>query len=239
MVGWLRWSGERGFFPKLSKDRPLGLSLLTAALPEGKPRRRLAQGAAALRRRGMKRAMVSPGLGDQRALLDLGLQPVEPLPLYRVLGARLALAKLEDIPLRERRVALRGEKADPVALALAQTLCPQTGALLLDFDRGSDILSNHLRRRYGAAPLALGNAPPPQVILELGPRQNTLPGTIRLWGEPDLGELEVWCELPIPRDLPQIEAMTLLWEAGRLPLSAFQIRRVVPPVLEAESVEIP
>lgn len=239
MVGWLRWSGERGIFPKLSTDRPLGLLLLTAALPEGKPHRRLAQGAAALRRRGVKRAILSPGLGEKRALAGLDLQPVDPLPLCRALGAQLALARLEGIPLRERRVALRGDKADPAAVALAQTLCPQTGALLLDFDRGSDLLADHLRRRYGAAPLALDNSPPPQVALELAPRRDTLPGTVRLWGEPDLGELEVWCELPVPEELPKLEILTLLWEAGRLPLSAFQIRRGPPPFLEAESGEIP
>lgn len=239
MVGWLRWSGERGFFPKLSKDRPLGLSLLTAALPDGKIHHRLTQGAAALRRRGVKRVILSPDLGGRRTLLDLGLQPVDPMPLCRALGAQLALARLEGTPLRERRVALRGEKADPVALTLAQTLCPQTGALLLDFDRGSDRLADHLRRRYGAAPLDLVNAPPPQVTLELAPRRDTLPDTIKLWGEPELGELEVWCELPIPGELPRLEVMTLLWEAGRLPLSAFHIRRVGLPFLEAKSAEIP
>lgn len=234
MVGWLRWSEEKGFFPKLYKDRPLGLSLLTAALPEGRPRRRMAQGAMALRRQGVRRAVLAPSLGTRELLSQFDLRPVDPLPLCRALGAKLALARLEDVPLRERRVALRGEKADPVALALAQTLCPQTGTLLLDFDRGSEDLSNHLHRCYGAAPLTLGNAPPPQVTLELDPRRDTLPGTLKLWGEPDLGKLELWCDLPIPADLPRLEAMTLLWEAGRLPLSAFQVRN-----FSHSDVEIP
>ena len=224
MVGWLRWSGERGFFPKVSKDRPLGLSLLTAALPEGKTHRRLAQGATALRRQGVRRAVLAPGLGEKALLTQFGLQSVDPLPLCRALGAQLALARLERVPLRERRVALRGERADSVALALAQTLCPQTGALVLDFDRGREDLSDYLHRRYGAAPLTLGNAPFPQVTLELGPRENTLSGTLKLWGEPDLGGMELWCDLPIPADLPRLEVMTLLWEAGRMPLSAFQVR---------------
>lgn len=239
MVGWLRWSGERGMFPKLSTDRPLGLSMLTVDLPDGKPGCRLAQGAAALRRRGIRRAVLGPGLGEGKSLTEWGLAPVDPLPLCRALGAQLALAKLEGIPLRQRRVALRGVQADPVALTLAQSLCPRTGALLLDFDRGTEELSDHLRRRYGAAPLTLGAAPLPQVTLELGPRGNTLPGTLRLWGEPDLDGLELWCDLPIPADLPRPEAMTLLWEAGRLPLSAFRIRRILPPVPVPESAEIP
>lgn len=225
MVGWLRWSGEKGFFPKLSKDRSLGLPLLAADLPEGKPARRIAQGAMTLRRREVRRVILAPGLGEKGTLAQFGLRPVDSLPLCRALGARLALARLEGIPLRQRRVALRGERADPAVLALAQTLCPQTGALLLDFDRGSEELSRTLRREYGAAPLALDNSPPPQVTLELSPREDTLPGTIKLWGEPDLGGLELWCDLFIPADLPQTEAMTLLWEAGRLPLGAIEIRR--------------
>lgn len=235
MVGWLRWSGERGLFPRLSKDRPLGLNLLSAALPEGKPYRRLSQGAAALRRKGIRRALLSPSLGDGQKLAEFGLQAVDPMPLCRALGDRLALARLEGVPLRERRVALRGERADPVALDLAQKLCPQTGAILLEFDRGGEDLERRLWWRYGAAPLPLDNAPPPQVTLELSPRKVSLPGTIRLWGEPDLGELELRCELEIPADLPPLPTMTLLWEAGRLPLSTFQVVQAKEP----ESVEIP
>lgn len=236
MVGWLRCSGERGFFPKLYKDSPLGLSMLAADLPEGNPNRRLAQGAAALRRRGVRRAVLAPGLGGRELLSQFGLRSVDPLPLCRAMGARLALARLENIPLRERRVALRGEKADPVALVLARALCPRTGALLLDFDRGREGLSDYLRRGYGAAPLALDNAPPPQVTLELGPRanQSALPGTLKLWGEPDLDGMELWCDLPIPADLPRLEVMTLLWEAGRMPLSAFRVRN-----FGSRDVEIP
>lgn len=228
MVGWLRWSGERGFLPRLSMERPLGLSMLAADLPEGKPCRRLGQGAAALRRRGVRRVILSPGLGEKEILTQFGLRFVDPMPLCRALGAQLALARLENVPLRERRVALRGEKADPVALVIAQTLCPQVGTLLLDLDRGAGELSDHLRRRYGVAPLALKNAPPPQVTLELGPRRDVLPDTLRLWGKPDLGGLELWCDLPIPADLPRLEVMTLLWEAGRVPLSAFQVRNFSP-----------
>lgn len=235
MVGWLRWSGERGLLPRISKDRPLGLNLLSAALPEGKPHRRLSQGASALRRRGIRRAVLSPELGPGRKLAEFGLQPVDPMPLCRALGAQLALARLKEVPIRERCVALRGEQADLVALTLAQSLCPQTGTLLLEFDRGGEDLARRLRWRYGAAPLSLSNAPPPQVTLEFSPREVSLPGTIRLWGEPDLDELEIWCDLEIPADLPCLPTLTLLWEAGRLPLSAFRIGRTK----RLESAEIP
>lgn len=235
MVGWLRWSGERGLMPRIYKDRPLGLNLLSAALPDGKPRRRLSQGAAALRRRGIRRAVLSPSLGDGEKLAEFGLSPVDPMPLCRALGAQLAFARLEEIPLRERRVALRGECVDPVALDLAQKLCPRTGALLLEFDRGGEDLARRLWWQYGTAPFSLDNAPPPQVTLELSPRETSLPGTIQLWGKPDLGDLELRCDLEIPDDLPWLPTLTLLWEAGRLPLSAFRVERTKEP----ESGEIP
>ena len=82
----------------------------------------------------------------------------------------MALFLLEDMPLRERRVALRGDEADVWAWTLAQTLCPQVGTLFLDFDRGEEALGAHLRTRYGAAPIHLGLGPEPRVALEMSPR---------------------------------------------------------------------
>lgn len=224
MVGWLHWSGERGFFPRLTREYPLGLSMLSAALPEGRPERRLSQGAKALRRSGVRRVVAAPGLEQRETLEAWGLTTVNSLPLCRAMGDRLALAMLQDIPLRERRVALRGDKVDLTAMNLALSLCPHTGLLLLDFDRGSEALCDCIHRRYGAAPLLLEKASPPQAVIELSPREDSLPGTLKLWGEPDLGRLELWADLPSLPGLPYMAALTLLWEAGRLPLSALTVR---------------
>lgn len=217
MVGWLDWSEARGFWAKVTAVRPMGLPLLRAALPPGKPERRLRQGAKALRRRGVRRVVTSPGLDEEAGLREFGLEPVSPLPLYRAMGGRLALFLLEDVPLRTRRVALRGEEADSGAWLLAQTLCPQVGTLFLDFDRGEETLGDRLRERYGAAPRPLGQGLEPQVSLELAPRSDPVGKTLRLWGEGELGGLAV--TLPgaaLPEGLPELPLLELLWETGRI-----------------------
>ena len=225
MVGWLRWGEDIRFFPRASCERILGYSLMTVSLPPGDPAKRLAQGAKALRRRGVRRVLTAPGLDDSSALAQWGLIQVTPIPLCQALGARLALMALAPADLRARRVALRGEAADGLCWALAETLCPQVGALLLDFDRGEEALARRLRLAYGAAPLHLGWGEPPQASLEFSPRATPTVGrTFRLWGEPDLGGVELVPPGDLPPDLPPLPFMNLLWEAGRLPIENIPLR---------------
>lgn len=217
MVGWLDWSEQRHFWPRLTAVRPQGLPLLRAALPPGKLERRLRQGAKALRRRGVSRVVAAPGLEDAESLRRRGLYLVEPMPLYRAMGGRMALYLLKDVPLRERRVALRGEEADGTAWALARELCPQVGGLLLDFDRGEETLGDRLRACYGAAPRPLGCGPGPQVTLELSPRAEQVGETLRLWGEGELGGLTLTLTgAVLPEGLPRLPFLELLWETGRV-----------------------
>lgn len=225
MVGWLRWAGEARYFPRLSNPCPLGYPLLAVSLPEGDPERRMAQGAKLLRRRGIRRVVSAPGLDDGPSLARWGLTLVDPAPLCRALGARLAFDALASVPFWDRRVALRGEVADGLCWTLAQALCPQVGALFLDFDRGEEALARRLRAAYGAAPLHLGWGEPPQVSLELSPRSAAVGGkTFRLWGVPDLGGLEIVPPSGLPPDLPPLPFLSLLWEAGRLPLEEIILR---------------
>ena len=230
-MGWLRWGEDIRFFPRVTDERVLGSPLLTVSLPPGDPAKRLARGAKALRRRRVRRVLAAPGLDDRTALARWGLVPVDPLPLCRALGARLALLALAPADLRDRRVALRGEVANGLYWTLAETLCPQVGQLFLDFDRGEEALARRLRLVYGAAPIHLGAGEPPQVSLELSPRSAPSVGrTFRLWGEPDLGGVEILPPDDLPPDLPALPFMNLLWEAGRLPIEGIPLReRVVGP----------
>ena len=218
VVGWLRWGEDTRFFPRVTTRRVLGYPLVTVSLPPGDPAKRAAQGAKRLRRQGVRRVLTAPGLTDGPVLARWGLTMVEPTPLCQALGARLALLALAPVPIRERRVALRGEVADGLCWTLAETLCPQVGAILLDFDRGEEALARRLRLVYGAAPLHLGWGEPPQVSLELTPRPTPSAGrTFRLWGEPDLAGVELVPPADLPPDLPPLPFLDLLWEAGRLP----------------------
>lgn len=216
MVAWLTIDEERRWRPKLAPARPLTLPLLKVSLPPGDPARRVPQAARRLRRRGLSRVLPGPGLEDGELLERWGLRAVDPLPLCRAKGADLALALLENVPLRRRVVALRGNSADPAAWSLAEALCPRTGALLLDFDRGGEALADHLQRRYGMPPLSLAQGPEPMVSVELAPRPVQIGRTLRLWGEPDLGGLTLSCRTDLPAQMPRLPFLELLWETGRL-----------------------
>lgn len=222
MVAGLWEAGERRLFPRYLPEAPLGLPVLRTELPPGLSPRRLARVAGSLRKRGIRRYFTAPALRD---VTLPGLSPVDPLPLLRAKGDALALALLEGVPLRERRVALRGEKADLPARQLATALCPRVGMLLLDFDRGEEDLRDLLRREQGAAAPALGSGFTPQVSLELSPRRDEVGETLRLWGEPRLAGLTLTAELPFPPDCDPLPLLVLLWETGRIPLSGFRVRK--------------
>lgn len=223
MVAWLYETEKRQFRPKLAQIRITGLPLLACPLPPGDRDRRLAQAGRLLRRRGVSRVLSAPALEDREKLSAVGLAPVESLPLCRAKGADLALALLSSRPVRERRIALRGAEADRTAWALAETLCPQTGALLLDFDRGEEALAGYLRERYGAVALHLGQGPPPQASLEFSPRRIPAGRTLRLWGSSDLQGLSLSIGCPLPPDLPRLPFLALLWETGRISLKEIQV----------------
>jgi hypothetical protein len=226
MVGWLHRGEGRLWRPRVTQTAVLGLSLLEVTLPPGGGERRLFQGAKALRRQGVRRVLLDPDLAmaGERALLCQGLHPVDPLPLCLALGPQLALTLLEEVPLRRRRVALRGEEAG-AAWPLAYALCPQVGTLLLDFDRGEEALCRRLWTAYGASPLHLGQGPPPQVSLELSCREAPAGTTLRLWGQPDLGGLTVCLPGDLPAGLPPLAFGCLLWETGRMDTAKFKICR--------------
>ena len=219
MVGWLCMTEEKGWFPRLETVRPLGQPLLRAALPPGRLPRRLKQGAQALSRREVRRVLLAPGLegGEAEEIVDLyGLQAVDPLALCRCKGADLALFLLGDIPLWERRAALRGETAGPEAWTLADALCPRVGQLFLDFEKGEEDLGRYLRAAYGAVCLHLGQGPFPQVSVELSPMPALDVPTLRLWGRPDLWGLTLAPTVELPPGLPVLPFLSLLWETGRV-----------------------
>lgn len=219
MVGWLCPITEKHWFPVLESVRPLGQPLLRAALPPGKPLRRLKQGAKALVRRDLRRVLLAPGLeGPETAGLlgRYGLTSLDPLPLCRVKGGDFALFLLKNIPIWERRVVLRGEVAGPEAWPLADALCPQVGQLFLDFGKGEEELARYLRSVYGAVALHLGQGLPPQVSVEFDPMPPLDIPALRLWGRPELCGLTLRPPEELPPDLPALPFLTLLWETGRI-----------------------
>ena len=229
MVGWLREGEGAPFFPRAHPVRILDFPLLEVALSPSKPgkngenqrkngEKQGARGAKILRKHGVFRALM-PQKWEEGAKKQ-GISPVQALPLYRALGDRLCLKMLEGVPLRRRRVALRGEKVDATARALALALCPQA-TLVLEFEEGEEPLAQRLQRTYGAPPLDRAWGESAQVAVELGPPAGESPlpqgaRRLKLWGEPDLAGLTLDCPENLPPDLPRDPFLTLLWESGRL-----------------------
>lgn len=224
MVGWLRTTEERRWRPIVEPARILDLPLVEVSLPPGDMDRRVGQGARALRKRGVGRVLVSPQY-EGADLTRWGLRMVDPLPLCRALGADLALELLKGVPLRERRVALRGSRVDRDVFRAAQLLCPQAGELLLDMDRGGEELAAALRARYGAPPRTLVQGGEPQVSLEFGPRPAPAGVALRLWGRPDLAGVVLSLGRPLPGDLPGLPFLSLLWEEGRVKKGDILLRK--------------
>lgn len=220
MVAYFCRDETSRFWPRYDILCPMGLPVLKVALPPSYSPCRWRRLSRRLSRGGLRRFLT-----EERAPEGLSLAPVSPLPLCRAKGAELALALLSGLPLHDRRVALRGEAADPAAWALAEALCPQVGALLLDFDRGEEALSRRLRERYGAAPLHLGQGSAPQVWVELSPRPDPAPGALRLWGEPELRGLTLTTRTSLPPELPRLPLLELLWETGRVSREQILVRR--------------
>lgn len=215
--GWL-WGRGR---PHVEPVRVHSLPLLGAGLPPGELSRQLDRGAKALRKKGCVRALTAPELEGEElseALRRNGLAPIDPLPLCRAKAPQLALALVEQLPLRRRCVALRGEDAR-AAWPSAAALCPQVGMLLLDFDRGEEELACRLREVFGAAALDLRQGPTPQASVEFDPCGEAAGTPLRLWGSPDLAG----CKLAGAGEehLPLLE---LLWETGRLGLEDIVVR---------------
>lgn len=220
MVAYLYRGETNRFFPCCSVSYPEGLPILEVALPSRYSSRRLAGTAQKLYRRGLRRA-----LSHDPELILPPLAPISPLPLCRAKGAELVLSLVEGTPVRKRRLALRGEAAGPEAWRLAERLCPQVGGLLLDFDRGEEALSRHLRERYGAAPLHLGQGDAPQAAIELAPRPFSAERTLRLWGQPELQGLSLLPERPLPSGFPALPFLELLWETGRVDTDRIRVER--------------
>ncbi len=179
---------------------------------------------AVLSRLGVRRVLAWPGFDGWDILAEKGLAPVDPQPLCRAKAPELALARVEQLPLRRRCVALRGERGRE-AWPLASVLCPQVGTLLLDFRYGQEELARRLRMACGVAALTLGQGPPPQASVELSPCGEPVGRPVRLWGKPELGGLALAAERPLPEGPEPLALLTLLWETGRLRLEDIKVLR--------------
>ena len=167
-----------------------------AAAPAAEEKIELAeQGAAALYRAGVRRALTAEDFPDWPALEGQGLRSVDPEPFCQAIAVPLALAALRRAGILRVRatVALSGPRVSRPLFAAAERLCPQVRHLVVDVPGEGEELAAWLREEYGAAVLRL-----------YGPA----PGLAGLRPIPEEGGL--------PPDLAPLPLLSLLWECGRL-----------------------
>lgn len=90
-----------------------------------------------------------------------GLDAYDPLPYLQSLGGTLLLHKFQKahISPSTASVLLQGEVVTPAVTAVAESLCPFVGELVVDFPRGGALLQEHLFHAYGLAPCSFRACP--------------------------------------------------------------------------------
>ena len=232
LVGIVALEERRGRRPVVTEERVLGLRCLRVSVPvrpglrEDRRKRRAEQGAAALYRAGVRRALTAEDFPDWPALEGQGLRSVDPEPFCQAIAVPLALAALRRAGILRVRatVALSGPRVSRPLFAAAARLCPQVRHLVVDVPGEGEELAAWLREEYGAAVLRPGGAAP-DVTLAFGPGGEERGTVLRLYGPvPGLAGLRpILEEGGLPPDLAPLPLLSLLWECGRLTEGQIQI----------------
>lgn len=225
LVGIVALEERRGRRPVVTEERVLGLRCLRVSVPvrpglqDDRRKRRAEQGAAALYRAGVRRALTAEDFPDWPALEGQGLRSVDPEPFCQAIAVPLALAALRRAGILRVRatVALSGPRVSRPLFAVAARLCPQVRHLVVDVPGEGEELAAWLREEYGAAVLRPGGAAP-DVTLAFGPGGEERGTVLRLYGPvPGLAGLRpILEEGGLPPDLAPLPLLSLLWECGRL-----------------------
>lgn len=232
LVGIVALEERRGRRPVVTEERVLGLRCLRVSVPvrpglrDDRRKRRAEQGAAALYRAGVRRALTAEDFPDWPALEGQGLRSVDLEPFCQAIAVPLALAALRRAGILRVRatVALSGPRVSRPLFAAAERLCPQVRHLVVDVPGEGEELAAWLREEYGAAVLRPGGAAP-DVTLAFGPGGEERGRVLRLYGPaPGLAGLRpIPEEGGLPPDLAPLPLLSLLWECGRLTEGQIQI----------------
>lgn len=222
MLGMLCWSRGR---VTLKQSQVMGLAVLQAHLQAGGywEERRLDRAARLLVRRGVRRMLPARDFERWYVMARHGLAPVDPLPLYRAMGAELVLAALKKRGVEPDcgAVALVGEGVDADLARVARRLCPRVRTLLLEVSYGAQRLARELYWEFGAA-VSVGGEADVRVRFS-GPAQ---PEELTLCDVPELLGLELEAPgLELPEELEPLPLLTALWQAGQIHLEELRVVR--------------
>ena len=214
-------AGDR-LLVRLTREEIYGLPLLRGETPGDRLTvRRVRRTAAALRKKGVVRALAPEGFPFWETVLKQGLRPVETGELCRALAAPIALAALEGegIPPHLASVLLRGERVTRALRAAALELCPRVRQLLVEAPAGGEALRQQLRQEFGL-PAVEGHAGREvHLTLCFSRPDGTRPGrTADLSGETPA---PAGCRFglrqgALPEDAAALPLLSVLWTSGRL-----------------------
>lgn len=203
--------------------RVAGMRVLCVRVKEGGrgETRRLARGAKLLRRAGV-RYMLENAEGQPSLP---GLPVVSALPLYRAVADRLVLERLGERGIVPERatVVLRGEYPDSELAAAARALCPRVRQVIVDTERGGDVLQRSLLRQFGVAVMPVQDRRDVVTVRFSG---KSCAEELNLCGEVDLAGLSVDApQVVLPETLVRASTVCALWQAGLLELSQVRVSR--------------
>lgn len=227
MIGRISFEDLGRFRVEGRKEAIYGLPCYQVALSEkGKlfPLR-LRRGGQLFQGEQIRRLICPPQFPHWPALQAMGLRPYDPLPSLQRLGDRLLQEKLtkEGINPATATIALVGERVTPSFQALALSLCPWVGQLVIQAPQGGKALEALLYRHYGIAPLAF--QPKAQPTISFSKRPEDLPPPfldLESKDSLDFARLQLKGE-GIPEDIPLLDFMGLLLQTGKINKEAIEI----------------
>ena len=218
MVGQLKFGAGRSVL--VEWGRLYGLPVMRAEInPSGwMGRQRLRQAGRRFYRGGVIQTLVPNGFDQWQLMGNFGLCPVDPEPLVRTQGDRLALETLHRSGVSPQRatVALRGSRADADMARAAALLCPRVQHLVITAPRGGYDLALRLRREFGLPVLPADEGA--HVGLYFGPESvGEEDVRLELYGsKPNLAGLVLSVPDLEEGDRYDLSLLTALWQGGRL-----------------------
>ena len=223
LVGIVALEERRGRRPVVTEERVLGLRCLRVSVPvrpglrDDRRKRRAEQGAAALYRAGVRRALTAEDFPDWPALEGQGLRSVDPEPFCQAIAVPLALAALRRAGILRVRatVALSGPRVSRPLFAAAARLCPQVRHLVVDVPRRGGGTGGVAAGGVWRGGAAAGGRPRRDPGLRPGGEERDGAPAVR--PVPGLAGLRpILEEGGLPPDLAPLPLLSLLWECGRL-----------------------
>ena len=231
LIQWIEQKQRRG--PVVREREILRLRLWEAVIPHGKKtpaflqRRRCGAAARQMQKLGVTRAIFPEGFPQTDEFARYGIQPVDPLPMYRAMTGELVQTALEERG-QSGQGAVVAVCADHLTAEIRQavtTLCIRNRYVVLNAPDQNGAFCRQMRREYGA-PLVQTNDPAQldraSVLVLFSPRAGAFSGqtVLELYQGGSLPpyrlQLGTEEEAALPQGCHRAQMLGALWTAGAI-----------------------